>query len=75
MKIGEDEIDEGNILELPIVLRENLTRSDIERINEVIDSLSNYVLKVPFTFVCPRCGEKREEEGTSFHVEYIFPER
>lgn len=73
-KIGEDKIDESNIFELPVLMKNLLTKREIEEINKIISEYSKYILRVPYVYRCPRCGTTKEVDGISFHYQFIFGE-
>ncbi len=73
-KVGDDIIDETNIQELPLLFKTSMTKKDFEKLNNVIQDYNKYILKIPYRYVCPRCGTSKEVDGMSFHFEFVFNE-
>lgn len=70
--IDNEIVKKTDIKEIPIVVKNILTKKDVENIQELLRYYDDYILKIKFETKCPNCGRALIGDVTSFFYQYVF---
>lgn len=70
--IDGDIVKKTDIKEIPIIVKNILTKKDVENIQELLKYYDKYTLKIKFETKCPNCGKTLIGDVTSFFYQYVF---